>query len=199
MRTLRAFVGVPLGDEVVQAAAAWSASLRQKLSAAGASPKWVALANMHVTLRFLGQVDESQLPPIKETLGAVVNRHTSFLAALRGLGCFPDPAKPAVLWTGLAEGAEPFGRLAADVNKALDGLGFPEEDRPFHAHLTLARLRREGPPVDLTALCAEHAAFDVGSTVVREVVLFESSLRPRGPAYTAVWRGPLHPGGRREG
>jgi RNA 2',3'-cyclic 3'-phosphodiesterase len=199
MRTMRAFVGVPLGEDVVRAATELSARLRPRLGTLGASAKWVPPVNMHVTLRFLGSVAEPQLPAIQETLGPIVNRHASFLATLRGLGCFPDPARPSVLWAGLGEGAEPFGRLAADVNRALDGLGFPAEDRPFHAHLTLARLRREGPPADLAPLVEEHAAVDLGATVVRDVVLFESSLRSRGPVYTAIWRGPLNPGGRREG
>jgi 2'-5' RNA ligase len=199
MKTVRAFVGVPLGEEVVRTAAQLSSSLRARLAAQGVSPKWVLPANMHVTVRFLGNVDEPQIPAVKETLGPVVARHASFLAVFRGIGCFPDAQRPSVLWAGLADGGEAMDRLAADVNKALDALAFPREDRPFHAHVTLARMRRGGPPPDLAALVEEHAAFDVGSTVVREVVLFESNLRPRGPVYEAIWRGPLNPGGRREG
>ena len=199
MKTLRAFVGVPLGGEVVESAAALSSALRARLGETGVSARWVPPTNMHVSLRFLGNVEEEQVPAIRETLGPVVSRHATFLATLRGLGCFPDAQRAAVLWLGLGDGAESFGQLAADVNRALDGLGFPEEERAFHPHLTLARLRRGGPPADLGELCAEHAATEAGSTVVREVVLFRSTLRPRGPAYDAIWRGGLHPGGRREG
>jgi 2'-5' RNA ligase len=194
MKTLRAFVGVPLGGELVESAAALSSALRARLGEQGVSAKWVPPTNMHVSLRFLRNVQEEQVPAIGETLGPIVSRHATFLAKLRGLGCFPDAARAAVMWLALGDGAEAFGRLAADVNRALDGLGFPEEERAFHPHLTLARLRRGGPPVDLTELCTEHAA-----TVVRDVVLFRSTLRPRGPAYDAIWRGALHPGGRREG
>ncbi len=199
MKTMRAFVGVPLGEEVVRAAAQLSSSLRARLAAQGISPKWVLPGNMHVTVRFLGNVGEEQIPAVEETLGPIVARHASFLAVLRGLGCFPDAQRPSVLWAGLADGGEAMDRLAADVNGALDALAFPREDRPFHAHLTLARMRRGGPPPDLAALVEEHAAFELGSTVVREVVLFESNLRPRGPVYEPIWRGALNPGGRREG
>jgi 2'-5' RNA ligase len=150
-------------------------------------------------VRFLGDVDESQVPAVGESLGPLVERHASFLATLRGLGCFPDAKRPSVLWAGVDQGIGQLERLAADVNQALDRLGFPEQDRPFHAHLTLARSRRGSPPPDLSALVAEHAAEELGSTVVREVVLFHSTLRPKGPLYQAVWRGALHPGGRREG
>jgi 2'-5' RNA ligase len=193
---MRAFVAVPLGEDVVRAAAALSAALRRRLGDLGASAKWVPPQNMHVTLRFLGNISEAQVPAIRETLGPVVLRHAAFLAGLRGIGAFPDPRRPSVLWIGVSEGGDAFQALAADVGRALDGLGFPEEDRPFHAHLTLARLRRGAPPCDLGAVLEEQAAADAGQTVVREVVLFESSLRPRGPVYCPVWRGTLNPGGR---
>jgi 2'-5' RNA ligase len=199
MRTMRAFVAVPLGEEVVQSAARLSSALRRRMTEQGLSAKWVLPANLHVTVRFLGEITEAQAPAVGESLGPLVERHASFLATLRGLGCFPDAAQPAVLWAGVDQGAEQFGRLAADVNRALDKLGFPEQDRPFHPHLTLARPRRGAPPPDLSALVAEHAAEELGSTVVREVVLFRSTLRSKGPLYDAVWRGALNPGGRREG
>ncbi|MBN1772933.1 MAG: RNA 2',3'-cyclic phosphodiesterase [Deltaproteobacteria bacterium] len=199
MRTMRAFVAVPLGEEVVQAAARLSAELRRKLAEQGLSAKWVLPANLHVTVRFLGEIAEAQVPAIGESLGPLVGRHASFLVALRGLGCFPDAGRPSVLWAGFDQGVPQLERLAADVNRALDRLGFPEQDRPFHPHLTLARPRRGAPPPDLTSVVAERAAEELGSTVVRDVVLFRSTLRPKGPLYQAVWRGTLNPGGRREG
>lgn len=199
MGAMRAFVAVPLGEEVVRAAARLSGELRRRLSEQGYSAKWVPPANLHVTVRFLGSMDEAQLPAVAEVLGPLVARHASFLATLRGIGCFPDPRRPSVLWAGLDQGAAQLERLAAEVNQGLDGLGFPEQDRPFHPHVTLARARRGAPPPDLSALVAEHAAVELGSTVVREVVLFRSTLRPKGPSYDAVWRGALNPGGRREG
>lgn len=199
MSTMRAFVAIPLGEEVVQAAARLSAELRRKLSGQGVSAKWVLPANLHVTMRFLGELAEAQVPAVGEVLGPLVDRHASFLVSLRGLGCFPDAQRPAVLWAGVDQGVGPLGKLAAEVNQALDRLGFPEQDRPFHPHLTLARARRGAPPPDLTAVVGEHAAVELGSTVVREVVLFRSTLRSKGPLYQAVWRGALNPGGRREG
>jgi 2'-5' RNA ligase len=199
MRTLRAFVAVPLGEEVVQSAARLSADLRRKLAEQGLSAKWVLPANLHLTVRFLGEIDEAQVPAVGEALGPLVERHASFLVTLRGLGCFPDAQRPAVLWAGIDQGLQQLERLAAELNQALDRLGFPEQDRPFHPHLTLARSRRGAPPPDLSAVVAEHAAEELGSTVVREVVLFQSTLRPKGPLYQAVWRGLLNPGGRREG
>jgi len=199
MSAMRAFVAVPLEEEVVRAVARLSGELRRKLSDLGYAAKWVPPGNLHVTVRFLGLVEEPQLPAVTETLGPIAGRHASFLATLRGLGCFPDPRRPAVLWVGLDEGAAQLERLAADVNQALDALGFPQEDRPFHPHVTIARIRRGAPPPDLSGPVAEHAAVPLGSTVVREVVLFRSTLRPKGPVYDAIWRGPLHPGGRGAG
>lgn len=105
----------------------------------------------------------------------------------------PGPFAEYHAFTGLRD---PRGVVGGRARRATSG--FSSEDRPFHAHLTLARLRRGGPPAALTALVEEHAAAELGPTVVREVVLFESNLLLRGSAYVAMWPGPLNPGGRRE-
>ncbi len=194
MRTFRAFLAVPVGDEIVRAAADLSVRVRSVLRDRGADAKWVPPGNMHVTLRFLGDVADAQVPAVKETLAPVVRRHASFLLHMGGLGVFPDPARPAVLWIGAVEGADALTNLAVDVGEAMTEIGFTPEDRPFHAHLTLARFRRGSSP-DLSDVVSEHGSYDAGSTVVRDVLLFESTLRPRGPAYRAVWRASLNPGG----
>lgn len=195
MRAFRAFLGVPLGDDVLRSASDLSVELRVRLRDMGAGgAKWVPPQNMHLTLRFLGNVEAGQVPGIKEALGPVVRRHSSFLARLGSLGAFPDASRPSVLWVGVLDGAEALANLAVDVSRTMTGLGFPEESRPFHAHLTLARFRRGTGP-DITDLVASHSGLEVGSSVVREVLLFESRPRPRGSVYEAVWRAPLHPGG----
>ena len=105
----------------------------------------------------------------------------------------PGPLAEYHAFTGLRD---PRGVVGGRARRATSG--FSSEDRPFHAHLTLTWLRRSSPPADLTALVEGHAAAELRPTVVREVVLFESRLRPKGPAYAAIWRGPLNPGGWRE-
>jgi RNA 2',3'-cyclic 3'-phosphodiesterase len=193
MKTFRAFLAVPIGDDLVRAAADFSGRLRRQLRERGGA-KWVLPQNLHITLRFLGNVGEEQVPAICETLGPIVRRHSSFLARLGALGAFPNPSHPSVLWVGLRDGAEPLAQLATDVGRAMADLGFPEEDREFHGHVTLARFR-QGVQPDVSDVVAEHAGLDLGSAVVREVLLFESTLRSRGPVYHPVWRGALHPGG----
>lgn len=189
------FIGVPVGEDVVRNAAALSASLRRRFADERIRARWVSPQNMHLTLRFLGPVAPGQVPTLKEALDPLAARHAGFLATFGGLGAFPRPDHPSVLWAGVAAGAEAFANLAADISQTADALGFPQEDRPFHPHLTLARFRREDP-ADLGPLIEEHAGVELGPCRVRDIVLFQSNQRPRGPVYVPVHRAGLHSGGR---
>ena len=111
---------------------------------------------------------------------------------IRGAGAFPNPARPRVIWLGSAEGQEPMADLAERIESALEKLGFPREDRRFHAHLTLGRVRRGGPAVSaLASLVQEHADAQIGRTPVDEVVIFSSQLKPTGAIYEALDRAEL--------
>ncbi|MDI7268926.1 MAG: RNA 2',3'-cyclic phosphodiesterase, partial [Myxococcota bacterium] len=144
MKTYRAFLAVPLGDEVVRAATELSVQIRGRIREAGVRAKWVPPQNLHVTLRFLGNIAAEQGRAVGEALGPVLRGHASFLARFGAVGAFPSAPRPAVLWIGIGEGAEAMTNLGVDVGRAVTALGFPEEDRPFHAHVTIASARRIG-------------------------------------------------------
>jgi 2'-5' RNA ligase len=144
---------------------------------------WVAESNLHVTLKFLGQIDAARVEPIGDALAAVAARTAPFELAVRGLGAFPTPARARVLWAGL-EPAAPLAALADDVDAALAALGFARESRPFAAHVTLGRVRESRRNPALADALARPA--DCGRLPVTRVSLMRSELHPRGARYTEL-------------
>jgi 2'-5' RNA ligase len=149
---------------------------------------WVAPANLHVTVKFLGRVEETRMPELTEALRAVAGGQRALDVAVRGLGAFPTPTRPRVLWAGLAE-ASGLPPLAEAVDAACAALGFPRETRPFSAHVTLGRVRE---PRRRTALAGALArGGDFGRVRVEGLSLMRSELSPRGARYTELARLPL--------
>lgn len=152
----------------------------------GADPvKWVPAHQFHFTLKFLGEVAEADAMQAMAAVERAAAGVAPFAASLRGLGAFPAPARPSVLWAGLAEGAEELGRLAARVEREMAQAGFPPERRPFKPHLTLGRVR-EGAfvPGAVQEGLARAAGQEFGRFSVERVVLMKSELTPRGPIYS---------------
>jgi 2'-5' RNA ligase len=144
---------------------------------------WVAEPNLHITLKFLGQVDEARIPAIVDALQATASRRPPFDVVVRGLGAFPSAARPRVVWAGL-EDVGALGALAGEVDAALAALGFLPESRPFAAHVTLGRLRE---PRRNPALAAALAGpVELGRLAVTRVSLMRSDLSNSGTRYTEL-------------
>ena len=193
---MRLFVAVNLPAAERRAAYEAAAPLR----AARLPIKWVAEDSIHVTFRFLGEVDDARAQPIGEALAAAVRAARPFDVTLGGVGAFPSLARPRVVWMAV-ERHPALELLANDVEKALMDLDFEPELRPFHPHLTLGRAERSARPAALSGL--EHLAASIeyqGSIVVESVDLMQSVLAPRGATYTVLSRaalsGPGDGGGR---
>lgn len=172
---MRAFVAVfpPLDLREALARAA------RELPVAG-DVRWVTPENVHLTLKFLGEVGEKDLARVAEALGPVSERHDPFEALVSGFGAFPSAGKARTLWAGIDEGAERLGALARDVEAALQPLGFAPETRPYRPHLTLGRARRR--PVSLGAGTAKPGI----RFPVRRMDLVESVLGGEGAAYSTL-------------
>lgn len=128
-------------------------------------------------------MDEARLPAVAAALGDAAAGLGAFDATVVGLGAFPSPARPRVVWAGVAEGAEHLGGLAARVERACAALGFPPEDRAFSPHITLGRVRVPPRAPRLGDLLAAAAREEFGRLRVARAVLMESRLSPRGPRY----------------
>jgi RNA 2',3'-cyclic 3'-phosphodiesterase len=148
--------------------------------------RWVRPENVHLTLKFLGDVAENDLGRIAEALEPVRLRHGTFEAGLSGLGAFPSARRARILWAGIGEGSESLRALARDVEASLEPLGFEHEDRAYVPHLTLGRAR--GRPVALEAV---EFPSPVNSFTVRNLELVESVLGGAGSAYSTLVSYPL--------
>ena len=166
------------------------ATLLALLRAITREPRWVRSENLHVTLKFLGEVAEDQLAAVETALSRIRSAQ-AVSAEFRGLGFFPNEKKPRVFWAGIEASAN-LKTLAADIEGAMEKCGIAREKREFSPHLTLARL--EGAlPEALRRAIAEHAHREFGSLRTAEFHLIQSKLTPAGAEYTTLKTFPFSP------
>ncbi len=179
---MRTFVAIDLGPAIKDRLAAFVFRLKPL----GGDIKWVSRESMHLTLKFLGEIDETRAAAVTDALGAVCAGGTSFPLACRGTGIFPPGSKsPRVLWVGVEAGPE-LGLLQEEIEAACGRLGFERETRPFKPHLTLGRVKSPGGLGRVVAEL-EHARDEAfGEMSVRSVIFFESRLRPAGAEYAVL-------------
>lgn len=177
--SLRAFVAVPLSEEVRAAALELQRRVREEW---GEDVKWVEGANLHVTLKFLGQVEVGKMREVEEALERVAGDFAPFQVRTGGLGTFPSPGRIRVVWYGLREGEEKAAALGHAVEESLRGLGFEAEER-FHAHITLGRVRR-GREGRVAGWPHSLVNEDQGCWMpIDRFVLMQSVLSRGGPTY----------------
>jgi 2'-5' RNA ligase len=187
---MRLFIAVNLSAEVRNAAEALARQLRDEIDrAARARATWVAAGNLHLTLRFLGEVDEATGARAVAIVAAPLPL-PAFDLALGGVGAFPPAGRPRVLWIGVSRGAEELVQLHDLLEARLAPLGVEQEDRPYRAHLTLARFREPAAPA-VRAILERASDFSAGPCRIGEAVLYQSHLSPKGPTYTALARAAL--------
>jgi 2'-5' RNA ligase len=183
MTRIRAFVALNLPVELIRETAPLQARLRDAAKTAGMRVGWVPAANMHVTLKFLGEIPEELAPAVGEVLAKNLAGRAALPVTVKGAGVFPEGLRPRVVWIGVHSEGDALSALAADVETWLADLGLPRESRPFHAHLTVGRVK-EGTG-DLVTGLEEQL---VGECVAEEVVLYRSVLQRSGAEYTALRR-----------
>jgi len=147
---------------------------------------WVNPGNLHLTVKFLGNVVQDRIDAIVSALTGAVEGLGAFDAAIRGLGAFPSLTRPRVIWAGVAEGAGAMVEVARRVDEALVAVGFAREARPFSPHTTLGRVRRPGPNPALASALRAQEASEFGRIHVGGVRLMRSELSPRGARYTEL-------------
>ena len=160
------------------------ASLLESLRAVSPQTRWVRLENLHVTLKFIGEVPQAKLAGIRGALAGVRSEQPVTLD-FRGLGFFPNEKRPRVFWAGI-EASPNLKTLAADIEGATEKLGIPREPRPFSPHLTLARFEPPRLPEKLRAAIHENAAREFSSLRTNKFHLIESKLKSSGAEYTTV-------------
>ena len=184
---MRLFFAVLLSEEVRGAVERAQEQLRA--SACDYGMRWVAPEQFHYTLKFLGETPVEKVSGITAVARRIAAQHAPLSLTLAGLGAFPNPRRPQVLWVGAKEGVPVLTRLAESLEKELAGLGFPPENRRFNPHLTLARIKTPAGVKAAAQALAEAAGNqkivdEFGVIPVGNFVLMRSELRPAGPLDT---------------
>ena len=190
---MRLFIGVELPDGVKKMAAEQLDDVMQRVrrAAPSASIRWVEPANLHITLWFIGEVDERRAAALRSAVEpAFVTPR--FDLRLEGLGAFPPSGPPRVIWIGVAAGREPLVRLHGEIHDRLVPLGYEPEARAFSPHLTVARVKdiRRGDARAVRGVLAAHPVVLDGFTHPA-VTLFRSRTSPKGAQYERLLRVPL--------
>ena len=186
--TLRTFVAVELNATN----RACAGKLIESLKTVPADVKWVEPENLHLTLKFLGEVKSQETARVCEAVKRGAAAVQPFELELRGAGAFPNVFRPRTLWLGAGKGEAEMIDLHDRIETALTKFGYRKERRRFCPHLTIGRVRRGGPGVgELAQLMEQHADFDAGRLSVRQVAVFSSQLTNSGPIHEILGRSGL--------
>ncbi len=180
---MRTFIAVPLSAEV----RSLLTEAQAKLRSFGADVKWTAVPSIHLTLRFLGDIDPAALPHLSALVRAATSSEHPFELRAGGLGAFPDLRRPRVLWCGLDGDMTMLGSLQAKVERACLDAGFPSEERAFKPHLTLGRVRGKSNLQQLLDYIKIASTAECGFSV-KEFDIYQSVLKPQGAVYTVLER-----------
>ena len=182
MPSVRCFVAVLLCEELRRNIAA----VQDGFKRVAPDLKWVAIENLHVTLKFLGNVEETQVETVYAAVRRAARGSAPFEITVARGGAFPDPRRPRIVWVGMDAGAAQLVRLAGHTESELAAAGFPIEDREFKPHVTIGRARNSGRGPNLSRVVEETGEGPIGSQVVSSVAVMRSDLRPSGPTYTPL-------------
>ena len=178
---VRAFVAINIAPAVIRKIADAIAQLRRTIS----DVRWVEPEKIHLTIKFLGDIESNRIEPIADALEEALKLFPQFTINAKGLGVFPTARHPQVLWVGI-QGSQVV-KLAAKVETALEPMGFVPEPRPFQPHLTIGRWRRfKGNRKHLLQELERWKSYDYGASKVESVTFFQSMLKPDGALHVPL-------------
>jgi 2'-5' RNA ligase len=193
MAVTRAFIAIDLPISIQQQLDAISRQLQTKCTPSAV--RWVPARNIHLTLKFLGEVSSANLEMVEKILQSEASRHKCFDVSIGGLGSFPSIHRPRVIWIGVQAPGNLMS-LQRGIETETLRLGYAAEDRPFSAHLTIGRVSHSANPDEIRQLGVMLDKFKVGflgAIQVDRVRLFRSDLQPGGAVYTALYTASLLP------
>ncbi len=189
---LRTFIAIELDEPLRLALGRVQARFKRQI--APRDVKWVAVENLHLTLKFLGDTPAGRLPEIEAALQTACAGHAPFEIQFEGRGCFPNFRRPRVIWVAVRDRGQLLARLQADIERTVAPLGWPTEERGFSPHLTLGRVARgvnRSAEEAIGQAIEKSVVEQIGVQRVTAVSLMQSDLQPTGPIYTRLLEVPL--------
>ena len=181
--TIRAFLALDPPPEVLCKITDIQRALRRNIQGA---LSWVRPEGIHLTLKFFGDIAAKDVGAVSEVVAGQAAAAGEFHLEARGLGVFPDTRRPRVLWLGIGGEVERLIALQQAVDRGLEASGFPREERPFRAHLTLARIRSPQGLSGLDGVLTAKGSESAGKFTAAGLTLFKSELTPKGAIYTEL-------------
>lgn len=182
---MRAFIALELPKEIKNTLS----QLQNRLKTSKADVKWVEPQNIHLTLKFLGEIEEKKLEKIAQAAEAVAKKTAAFYIHIWNIGAFPKIDFPRVIWAGIDKGDQETKDLARQLEEKIAEIGIPKEDRPFSSHITIGRTRSNLNRQDLAQNLSnliDGLKEKTPEFLVSKITIFKSTLTPKGPIYEAV-------------
>jgi 2'-5' RNA ligase len=184
---IRSFLAIDFPEKVKETIAAYSRALGRIPSGI----KWVSPNQVHLTLKFFGSLPQESIDKMGSPLSEVASEYPGLKLTLKGIGAFPNLFRPRVVWIGLGGDLESLGKMQKAIDQALIPLGIPQEDRPFHPHLTLGRNKSNELNQGLYQELSRWPGEETPPFRVEALTLYQSDLKPTGPIYTPLGLFPL--------
>lgn len=182
---MRTFIAIELPPNIRD----YLGNIENQLKTTGADVKWVSPGNIHLTLKFLGEIDDKKLIKVTEILETVASGENLFFIRLAGVGAFPNTNSPRVIWLGVDKGDEETKRIADALEEEIAKIGIPKENRPFSSHITIGRVRSGLNRIKLAQALnglKDKSGEENLEFSVTKITLFESTLTPKGPIYAVL-------------
>jgi 2'-5' RNA ligase len=180
--TIRSFIALELPDDILSALG----RVQEHLKSYGFRTKWVRPANIHITLKFLGDIDAGTIEAIASAMVSAAEGCAPISLAAKAIGVFPNIKRPRVLWAGLTGQVDVLIDLQRKLDDCLGHIGFAKERRSFKGHLTLGRFKARVNSTEIMRALGEFKDFETPSFMARELILFKSELRPSGAVYSKL-------------
>ena len=185
--TIRAFIAIELPEAVV----GMLDRIQQDLKALRLKAGWVRPQNIHLTLKFLGNIKSDDVGKIGGAMKEAAQDCRPFVLTAGGIGFFPGIRRPRVVWVGVGGQTGPLFALQRNLEDRLAALDFPKEKRPFKGHLTLGRFKHNPAPEAIRRVVESYADFGKEEFSIRRIVLFKSDLKPSGAEYSQLLQADL--------
>ena len=186
---MRCFVAVELSEEIKGRLV----ELQRRCALLDRSVRWTGPEQMHLTLKFLGEVSDADIASVAETMSSVAARQSPITFLVRGVGCFPPGGAVRIFWVGVEESSGTLARLQAYCEESFARLGFARERRSYTPHLTIGRIKDASHSLHIRDVARRELSFEAGRQRVDELVLFQSVLSDAGAMYVPLARAALGP------
>jgi 2'-5' RNA ligase len=182
MPKIRTFIALELPEDLKKV----FSILQQRFCEYTDCVRWVKPEHIHLTLKFLGSIDEELVEPISRILENISKKQQPFPLHIAGIGAFPNTRNPKVIWAGIQGSQDTLIQFQMTLEDALSVFGFAREKRPYAPHLTLGRVKDYRGKKDLEAVIEKFQHEDMGAYTADKIIFYRSDLQPTGPIYAAL-------------